>query len=523
MHFISRKQLKRTDFPTLLFFVKGEMRFVRWFRLKELLLLITRVFLLLLLILAAANLKIPFKFFNRSEVLIVDGSPSMEKFEFGQKNAFIVPTISGIPQFSYYLKKHPVGILITDVQRNGFSEIIKKGEKFPGIRVKRENFPAGNLGIVAASSSPAFEGEKFVINFKILNEYKKNKKTILLLKARDRIIKEENVILKVGDNLMSFDIRLPKGIFAFSLELEDKEGFLFDNKFYFVVNVHEKRNIYVLSDSFPARLMAALSHSYFRVKWGRELADVNGDLFIACGMSEKDISGLLQSAIPGIVCVQGKTNTLISNKISNKISTVIERSVFDRLLCPEGLSEIPVRYNCLITEGTGFLYFENGDPFLNRIKNHLILPISLEKNDLSLHPVFIPFLFGLIDFLSDEMIHSSNIRMDEEITIESSFKPGIIDPEGITYKPTQVGQNIYVFTETKECGFYKINDGKTVRGLVAVNTHPTESKIESLSEEEIIFVFGKQDLFNGVNFFLVIAFLCFVLSVFLERKIFRIK
>ncbi len=518
IHLISRKKLKKIDFPSLLFIVKNDVRLIRWFRLKRIFLLIIRVGLIIVLILAAANLKIPFAFVSPSETLIVDRSPSMGQVEIKSENTFIVPTKLGIPQFLQYLKKHPVGILVTDAQRNGFREILREGENFPGIRIKKISFPEGNLGIVGANAGPSFEKEKFVIKFNIFNEYKEKKKTKLILKTEGKILKEESKILKVGENILSFDLNLRKGLYQLSLELEDEEGFGFDNKFYFVVNVQERKNICIFSDIYPERLIAALSNSYFEVKWVKDIADVRGDFFVACNVNEEDELNLLKKSIPGIFCLRGETNTSISNKIPEKISTIVEGSSLKSSLKLKNLSEIPVRYNCLITEGETLIYFENGDPFISKIENHLIFPISLEKNDFSLHPVFIPFLFSIINSLSDET-NCRNILLDEPLDIKSSTTPQIISPQGDKYKPYRFGENDYIFKETKECGIYKITDGNTIIGLAAVNTHPSESKLESLSDEEIRYIFGGKGFGNGAVFFLFIALLFFVLSLFLERKV----
>ncbi|MEJ2568692.1 MAG: hypothetical protein P8Z50_07480, partial [candidate division WOR-3 bacterium] len=267
---------------------------------------------MIFLIFAAVNLKIPFKTFNLFEPVIVDNSPSMRSSDIVKKDAFIVPCYSGIPQFLNFLKKHPIGILITDAQKNGFSEILKKGEKFPGIRISREALPPGNLGVVGVSLGPAFEGENFIAKIKILNEYKEKKQTSLVLKNDNGTIVKEEVILKEGENLLPFDIKFSKGLYALSLEIEDEEGFIFDNKFYFVVNVREKENICILSDSFPERLMAALSNAYFNVRWVRDPSDVNGDLFFACDLDEKDMLDLISNKVPGIFCLQGKVNTSFS-------------------------------------------------------------------------------------------------------------------------------------------------------------------------------------------------------------------
>lgn len=517
IHLISRKKLKKIDFPSLLFIVKNEIRLIRWFRLKRLLLLIMRISIIILLILAAANIKIPFVFVNPSETLIFDNSPSMGKTRIKDNKIFTVPTIAGIPQFSQYLKKRSTGILITDAQKNGFKEIIKKGEKFPGIRIRKEPLPLGNLGIVGASAGPSFEKEDFVLNFKIMNEYKEKKKTGIILKKEGKIIREENMILKVEENTLSFNLTLPKELCQLSLELQDKLGFDFDNKFYFAVNVTPKKTIYILSDVYPERLIAALSPSFFDVKWVKETANVKGGLFIACNLNEKDELVLLKSTSSGVFCYEGNTNTSISNKIPDKISTIALKTSPGSSFYLKNLSKVPVRYSCIITEGKPLLYFENGDPFLSKIKNHYILPISLEKNDLSLHPVFIPFLFSIINSLYDSKTYS-NILLDEPIVIESSTLPLVIGPKGDNYKPHRIGENKYIFKETKECGIYKIMDGKTIIGLVAVNTHSSESKLESLSDEEIKYIFGGKGFENGATFFLVIALLFFVLSLFLERK-----
>ncbi len=517
IHLMSRKKLKKIDFPSLLFIIKSEIKIIRWFRLKRLLLLIMRVSFIILLILAAAGLKIPFVFVTPSETLILDKSPSMEKILTEDDNTFIVPTNSGIPEFMQYLKNYPGGILITDAQRNGFREILKEREKFPGINIRKVAFPAGNLGIVGASSSPGYGDEKFNVNFKILNEYKEKKNPRLVLKIEGKIIREENVILNIGENVVSFDLILPKSLYQLSLELEDEEGFGFDNKFYFIVNVQKKKDICILSDVYPEHLMSALSPSYFDVKWVKEIADVKGDFFFACSASGKNELALLQSAVPGIFCLQGRTNTSISNKIPDRISTIAEGSYFDDSSLLKNLSEFPVKYNCLIVEGKTLMYFENGDPFLSKIKNHLILPISLEENDLSLHPVFVPFLFLMISSLSEEITHG-NILLDEPIFIENLTQPQVITPGKDEYKPYRVGKNYYIFKETKECGVYKIRDGKEIIGLVAVNTPPSESRLESLSPEEIEYIFGKAGFSNGSTSFIVIALLCFIFSLFLERK-----
>jgi hypothetical protein len=517
IHLLSRKKLKKIDFPSLLFIIRNEVRLIRWFRLKGLLLLILRVALLVSLILTAANLRLPFPFFNATETLILDKSPSMENIGIEYKKAFDIPVYSGIPQFSPFLKKCRTGVLITDAQKNGFTEILKQREKFPGIRLKKTVFPDGNLGILSAKSGPCFEGEKNSIIFKILNEYGEDKRTRLTLKSDGRVVMEENRIFKEGETELNLELSLKKGLHQLSLELEDEKGFDFDDRYYFVLNVQSGKKIHIISKNYPARFIAALNPLYFEVEFTEKTSDIKGDLFFACDVGERELSNLLRNAHPGVICLGGNENTSVSNKIPDRVSTIVGEYFFSGSYNLSFLNEIPINYNCVITAGEPLVYFKDGNTFISRIENHFILPISPETNDLSLHPAFIPLLFDLISLLSDETFHA-NILLDEPVIIKSSFSPAIINPEGSEYRMDSVNGNVYIFRKTKTCGFYKIIDGKTTIGLVSVNTHPSESKLESLSDEEINYIFGKSGLNNGASFFLIIALLCFVLTLFVERR-----
>lgn len=517
IHLLSKRKIRNIEFPSLLFLVKNEIKLVRWFRLKRLLLLLIRISFVILVVLAAAGFRIPFVFPDPSVSLLIDSSPSMESSGVLYNSSFIVPTRSGVPQFYQYFKKRPSGILITDAQRNGFLEILRKGEKFPGIRVKKKEFPHGNLGIIGASAGPGFEGEKFDLNFKVLNEYKDIKKTTLMLESDKKIIEENNIILEVGENVLNFSLSFPEGLHPLKLELKDEEGFEFDNKFYFVVKVQEKKDVCIFSKNYPGRLLAALPPSFFNVEWVKKIEDVSGDFFLACEVDEEEELFLLRSSIPGIFCLQGEKNTSVSNKVPDRISTVVEKSFPGDLFYLENLSEVPLKYSCLIAEGDPLVLFENGDPFISKINNHLILPVSLEENDLSLHPVFIPFLFSMIGSLTRDKTYG-NILQNELVMIKSTSNPSVISPKGQNYEPYLVNDKNYIFRETEERGFYKIKEGKRNKGLIAVNTHPSESQLESLSPEEMRYIFGKMGFGNGSCFFLVVGLLFLVLSFFIERK-----
>ena len=148
IHLLASRRLKKIDFPSLLFIIRNEVRLMKWFRLKRLLLLLARIGLVIFLILSAVNIKMPFYFFDPGRTIMLDTSPSMKETAYKGVKGFPVPMQSGLPEFSSYLKKNPVGVLITDTQRNAFAEIIKKKEKFYGIEIKKTSFPKG-VGITS--------------------------------------------------------------------------------------------------------------------------------------------------------------------------------------------------------------------------------------------------------------------------------------------------------------------------------------------------------------------------------------
>ncbi|MEO0293524.1 MAG: BatA domain-containing protein [candidate division WOR-3 bacterium] len=516
IHLLGRKKLKRIDFPTLLFIIKSEVKLIRWIQLKNLLLLFLRIIILVFIILSAGGVKIPFSIFGPGEIFLIDKSPSMERFTSPKKNSIIIPTNLGIPLFQEYFKKYPFGVLITDAQRNGFTKILQERTKYPGIKIKKIPLPEGNLGIIEAKTGASFEEEETPIFFKILNEYKDERKTKVLLKLDGKLIKEEHKFLKRGENEFLLTFSTKRGLHELVLEIEDEEGLKFDNKYYLALRTQSKKKISIVSLNYPERLIAALSFPYFETKWIKKTSEIKEDFFIASSYSEEDLSSLLLNPTPGIISLSGEKNTVISNKIPWRISTIAE-TPFGEIPKIKFLDEIPIKYNCFIKAGEPLFYFKNGDPFITKLKNHLILPFSLEENDLSLHPVFIPFLFNLIGSLSDEVFYK-NIFLDEPILIKSSFPLEIVTPDGKRYRMLQKSENIYIFKETKICGIYKLSDGFMTKGLIAVNTHPSESKIETLKDEEIKSIFGISNLTNGSFLFLVFALLCFILTLFVEKR-----
>jgi hypothetical protein len=516
IHLLSSRRLIKIDFPSLLFIVKNEVKLMKWFRLKRLLLLIARISLIVFLILAAANLKIPFSFFYPGEIVFIDGSPSMEKAIVENNSGFIVPMHLGVPEFSSCLEKNPVGILITDAQENAFVDIIREQKRFPGVKIKKVSFPEGNLAVIDAVSGPSFEGEDLGLSFTVLNEYNEKRKSKFTFKSDGVIIDEGDKILKQGENTLDFTLSLNTGLHSLSLELEDEKGFDFDDTYFISVNVKERQNICVVSEEYPERLLAALSPSYFNVRWEKEITEIREDLFISLNAREGELQKLFEIGSSGIIFLSQRENTYITNRIPEKISTVVKESFQESFFDLKALSSIPINYSSLMIEGKTLVYFENGDPLINKMGAYLILPFSPEENDISLYPIFIPFLYELIEYISEEP-PCRNIISGETITLASSFRPEIISPKGKKHYPIELGNGNYIFKQTEERGIYKLVAGNRTIGLAAVNAHPSESKLESLSDSELQHIFGESKLSNGASFFLMLTLLFFALTVFIEK------
>ncbi|MEA1913092.1 MAG: BatA domain-containing protein [candidate division WOR-3 bacterium] len=517
IHLLAKRNLEEKDFPTLLFLLKSEPRLIRWVQLKRLLLLLLRVGMIVFLVLAASNLLIPFSFFEPERLVIVDHSLSMKDRVVSEKRTLAVPNRGGVPLIFKTVMKHPIGILISDAQRNGFLELLKKQKKFPGIDLKRISLPEGNLGIIKQITGPLFAGRKIEVLFTLLNEYEGNKRTPLTLEVDGKILQKKIITLKPGINKTEFALSLKEGPHWGSLEVEDRKGFDFDNIYHFSLFVLRRINVTILSQSRPERLLAALNPIYFKVKWVQKIKKIKGDIFLVSDIPEKELPRGANETIPGIIGLSVENDFPFANEIPERVSKIAGSFPSSEFLNFQSLTDIPIHYNWKLNNGETLLHFKNGDAFIKRIGDHLFLPISLEDSDLSLHPIYIPFLYELISLLLGRG-YNGNILMSEPVVITSSFKPTVISPIGKRYNPELIGENRYLFTKTEEVGIYEVSDGQRARGFISVNPDPSESRLEILKEEEETFLFGKGGYSNGTSFFLVIALLCFILGVILEKR-----
>jgi len=518
-HFISKRFLQKKDFPSLLFILKSDIRLLRWFRLRRILLLLLRIGIVISFLFAASNILIPFSFIEPSQRIILDQSLSMKELEkYSPKADVIVPNRGGVSLIHKALKRHPIGILVSDAQRNGFRELLKTVKRYPGIDLERISLPEGNVSIIYHQIGTPFIGGGADIVFTILNqhEYSRNVRSSLFIDGVE--FKRKNVSLNQGSNDITFRLLLNEGPHEGYFEVFDDSGFRFDNVRYFSLYILPMIKIVIYSPEYPERLIAALSPSSFEVDWVKEpLGKTDADIFFALGLSYEELSRIVKDSVPGVICLSNKSESHYVIEIPRRVSRITNISIFSPFRDLQALYKIPIYYNFKLNKGKTLIYFENGDAFLKKSDNLIFLPFSLEESDLSLHPVYIPFLYQLIGSLLNGD-YSNNILMGQSVIIKTSFEPTIISPDGKRYNPVSIGNKGYLFTRTEKPGIYEISDGITARGYISVNPDPTEALLEALESEEIVNLFGREDYHNGTTFFLVIGFLLFILSIILEKK-----
>ncbi len=517
-HFISKRFLRTKDFPSLLFVLKSDRKLLRWFRLRRLLLLLLRIGIITSLIFAASNLLIPFAFPDLDRKVILDQSLSMRERNISHKSCVVVPNKGGTPLIYKAVRIYPMGILVTDAQRNGFKELFIKGDRYPGIDLEKIPMPDGNIGIIDHQIGSPFRGDKVDILFTILNQYKDSRNIRLSLYIDNSELDKKNLLLHTGTNEVKFSIHLKEGSHSGALMVDDEDGFEFDNIRYFTLFVLPVTKIVIYSTRYPEKLLAALHSPSFQVKWIKEQpGKIEGDIFISECICLDAISKIVKDSIPGIICISGRDKCPYAMEIPDRISKIANLSGFSSFSELQSLSDIPIRYDCRPTPGRTLLYFENGDPFLKRTGNVLLLPVTMEESDLSLHPVFIPFLYELIAYLL-KGDYDNDILMDEPVVIKASSEPVVITPNNKRYKPTSIGDNRYLFTQTGKPGIYRVSPGTSEERCISVNPYPSESMLDTLKAQESANLFGRGNYHNGATFFLVMSFLLYSLSIVLERK-----
>jgi len=518
-HFISKRLLRKKDFPSLLFILKSDSRLMRWFLLKRLFLLFIRIGIILSFIFAAANLLIPMNFYEIKEKTILDKSLSMKNIDITDIEADIsVPNRGGKSLIRDALKEHSIGILISDAQRDNFKELLEREERYPGIDLNKVSLPNENIGIIDHQIGPSFIDREINLIFTILNLPIDLKKVLVSLSIDDKIIEQKEISLNEKINKIKLSATLSEGIHKGYLSINDKNGFDFDDIHYFTIFISPVINVNIYSKQYPQRLIAPLDPLYFRVSWKQEFSkEDESDIVIVDDFPLKQVLDSIESSKPAIICIKDKGDSFFAREIPYKISKINNVSSFYPLRDLKEISNIPIRYNSKLTGGKTLLYFNNGDAFLNKEKSIIILPFSLSESDLTLYPIYVPFLYKLITYIQGEN-YNRDLQMDQKIILEIPFKPVIYSPDNRKYIPLSLGNNKYLFTNTEKSGIYEIWDEFRLRGYISVNPDPAESYLDTLYRYEIETLFGKEEYNNGSTFFLLIGLLLFILSIIIEKK-----
>jgi hypothetical protein len=519
LHFISKRLLRKKDFPSLLFILKSDSRLMRWFLLKRLFLLFLRIGIVLSLIFAAANVLIPVSFYEIREKTILDKSLSMRNIDISNIEVDVkVPNRGGKSLIREALKEHSIGILISDAQKDNFKELLKREERYPGIDLNKVPLPRGNIGIIGHQIGPSFINQEINLVFTVLNQPADLKKVLVSLYIDDKIIEKNELSIKEKINKIKFSTTLSVGTHKGYLLINDKDGFDYDNIHYFTIFLSPVINVNIYSKQYPQRLIAVLDPYYFQVSWKKEFSkEDKSDIIIVDDFPFKQILDNIESSKPAIICVKDKEESFFAREIPYKISKINNVNSFYPLKDLKELSNIPIRYNSKLIGGKTLLYFDNGDPFLIQENSIIILPFSLNESNLSLYPIYVPFLYKLISYIQGNN-YKRDLQMDQKVVLETSFKPIIYSPDNRKYIPLSISNNKYLFVNTEKPGIYEIWDELKLRGYISVNPDPAESYLDTLSKYEIKRLFGEAEYSNGATFFLVIGLLLFILSIIIERK-----
>lgn len=467
---------------------------------------------------AAANRLLPFSFLsNLRRQKFIDTSLSMTENTKNSMKATAIPSRGGMVDLKSVINKNPVCLIITDMQKNGFQEILKGKETYKGIDFRKISLPRGNLGIIDHQIGPSFAGSETKISIDVINEFNQKKNTKFQLSVDGKMFEEKKSLLHQGKNKLLFKVKLKEGPHSGFIKLIGEEaGFTFDNIRYFSTYVYPLMEVVVYSDSYPHKIISALKAPYFTVTWSKRIPDShNKDFFISITDDERDIENLLKSSIPGIISLSAAENTSVSRKIPPRLSTITDPEETGKLLQIDKVDEISLKYSNKITTGKTLLFFEDGNPFASKDNNKLITSVSLENRNLAFSPAFIPLLYSLIKTAAAPDI-KGKVLIDEPIIITSEKNPAIIDPESNSLQAEKIGDNRYLFSKTKLTGNYTvINEDKA---YFSVNPSPSESELDTLTTAEREKFFKSASMHNGTVFFLFCTLILFIISIFVERR-----
>ncbi len=478
IHFISRRTMKRVKFPSLFFLLSMEKRRLTWHRIREYVLLLSRMLTVGFLVLSFLHPSLPIPFLPEPvRNVYLDTSLSMGKTK---EKGIPLPSRGGVLQFDPEKIKKPA-VLITDLQRINFEKL----KPVKGIRIKRIPLPSWNAGILDAFYT---RGKLRVL----CGMWGKSKSMEVKVFSGKRLLAKTRCYLREGKNMIEIPVNFqgrPSGYIVI-----EKDSLTFDDTLYFVFP--EEKNIPVfLPDS-------GILHDLITSMGFRPEKKLNASLFILPDRGEEEYLRSL-----GLRGICGKKGKPIGKSPVKWLSGPVE------FLNPYLEGKV-IEYTEKIKGGKVLGMLEDGTPFVVEKDGVIYFPLPLDSSSLTFSPFFPPLIHSLLLYLAGEK--KCIIRMDEPYIFDLPEKniATVIAPDGRKYR-VRKEEGRFVFRNTGKKGIYRVKDTDLI---FAVNQLPEESDISVLSDEEAARIFqdtGRRDAFY---LFLCLSLFFFLLSLLIERR-----
>jgi len=493
IHLISRKRVREIQFSSLSFIVRRSGILRNYLRLREPLLMLVRIGMIASLVMALVMKTIPFPFFlQNSGRKIVDTSLStMDRI-----NEVGIPAVSrnGVADMLKTFETYRYGRLISDMQRISFKGIIKAGKSYPMIIPEPLPVVKSNSGITDANYAVRPDGK--VIITCVVRRKGPPVESFIDFDIDGR--KWRRRVKIFGEKQVSFEFPLSPGLHRVQISLP-KDSIPFDNVYYLPVSVSGRERIAIFTDDIPRRLESAMEAMGLEYTWSTKPGYVPAkNIFILDGVNGNlDYLSLYYSG--GIISVNNETR--IGGVRIEKIPQRYGLFEFNGIQLTE-----PVPYGFLIRGGEVLLRFSNGDPAVVLKDRFILLPFSIQTEEITLHTYFIPFLNFLIDNINRELA----IKTNPDFFVSG---PAVITtPEKKIFR---IGKDEkFVFKET---GFYLVKR-KGVTSLYAINPPEEEYNLEPLNKREMRLIFSEQRRYDGTIFFLMLFVLLAVIEYLMERR-----
>jgi len=512
IHLFSLKRFEKMDFSSLQFLLEENPRLKRWIRIRELLLLLTRISLILLLVFAGGLKLISFRFpVNTSLPTILDTSASMEG-RTHQKKYISTFNKCGIADMNKTLGLYKKGKLISDFQKISFNEILKQKKKFPLITPQIVNLPSTNTGVRKVLVSPSFDKKKTNITVLIYHKGIGEKKNIDI-KVDGISVAKLTKFISPGRGEIEISATFNKGAHYGDVLIQPGDSIPFDDIRFFSFQTLPNASFAIYADSFPVILSKAMNKKYFISEWKEEVVPSSGKNFCIITDFSKSISYFFIKHFykGGIISITDHTDLppgLEAKKISPVYAKITNgKGNFSGIL--PFIKEIPIKYKYRIAGGDVLLRFSDFEPAAVKYQNYIFLPFSLENNELIYHTSYIPFFFYLVSEILSPF-GPQNKNLNDTIVAKNGI---VTDPEGMKFKLDFSNDSLYILQKR---GIYTIeSEGKMY--YIAVNPCDGEYNLEVLKKSEFNSVFGSVKRYDGTSFFLFVFLVFLLIETLLER------